>query len=203
MWDKQQIAQKILEYIPQGHSVNLGIGLPSLVANYMQGKDYWVHSENGVLGAGPYPQKATDASATLINAAKQTITTQKGASFFDSALSFGMIRGGHIDFCVLGAMQVDASGSLANWKIPGGKLTGMGGAMDLVQGAKNVFIFMKHFNKKQESKLVSKLTLPATGLNVVNLVFSELGVFRPSGKKFEVEQWADGIDDVMKKKALA
>lgn len=190
-WTNEQIADKVLEYISDNTSVNLGIGLPTMVAERIPGnKGLWVHSENGVLGVKGRPTKDS-VSPTLINAGKETVSIQKGASFFDSSLSFGMIRGGHIDYCILGGMEVDSEGSLANWMIPGKKLTGMGGAMDLVHGAKQVFVMMNHFNKDGQSKLVQKCTLPLTGFSVVSLVFTDQGVFKPSGNGFEVLELAD------------
>lgn len=190
-WTNEQIADKVLEYINDFTSVNLGIGLPTMVAERIpEDKGLWVHSENGVLGVKGRPTKDS-VSPTLINAGKETVSIQKGASFFDSSLSFGMIRGGHIDYCILGGMEVDSEGSLANWMIPGKKLTGMGGAMDLVHGAKQVFVMMNHFNKDGQSKLVPKCTLPLTGFGVVSLVFTDQGVFRPSGNGFEVLELAD------------
>ena len=134
-----------------------------------------------------------DECNLLINAGKETISIKKGASFFDSSLSFGMIRGGHIDYCVLGGMEVDQQGNLANWMIPGKKVTGMGGAMDLVNGAKEVIVMMKHFNKAGESKLLTKCKLPLTGVNVVHRVVTDYGVFKPLGNKFEVIELADGV----------
>lgn len=190
-WTNEQIADKVLEYISDNTSVNLGIGLPTMVAERIpENKGLWVHSENGVLGVKGRPTKDS-VSPTLINAGKETVSIQKGASFFDSSLSFGMIRGGHIDYCILGGMEVDSEGSLANWMIPGKKLTGMGGAMDLVHGAKQVFVMMNHFNKDGQSKLVQKCTLPLTGFSVVSLVFTDQGVFKPSGNGFEVLELAD------------
>jgi 3-oxoacid CoA-transferase subunit B len=192
-WSKEEMALKIIRDIPKESSVNLGIGMPTLIAELIP-KDHpiIIHSENGVLGVGDRPSKNT-VSATLINAGKETITIQKGASFFDSALSFGMIRGGHIDYCVLGGMEVDTEGSLANWMVPGQKITGMGGAMDLVNGSKQVFIMMNHFNKNGTSKLVHTCSLPLTGKNVVTRVYTEIGIFSPNFKKrkFEVLELVD------------
>ena len=147
-WDKKQMADKVIELFTDNASVNLGIGLPTLIAERIpKEKQIMIHSENGVFGVSGRPTKET-LSPTLINAGKETIAIDKGSSFFDSSLSFGMIRGGHIDFCVLGGMQVDTEGSLANWMIPGQKVTGMGGAMDLVNGAKNLIVMMTHFLKR-------------------------------------------------------
>lgn len=189
-WDKFQMAEKVIERIPTLSSVNLGIGMPTAVAERIPAnKQIIIHSENGVLGVSGRPKKQ-QVSPTLINAGKETISIGKGASYFDSSLSFGMIRGGHIDFCILGGMEVDADGNLANWTVPGEKVTGMGGAMDLVNGAKQVFIMMKHFAKNGTAKLTYKCSLPLTGTNVVNLVFTDLGVFRPERGRFRVLELA-------------
>lgn len=180
------MALEVITYFKNGQSVNLGIGLPTIVAeNIPENLDVVIHSENGVLGVKGRPLKK-DVSPTLINAGKETISIRSGASYFDSSLSFGMIRGGHIDHCVLGGMEVDQEGSLANWMVPGKKVTGMGGAMDLVNGAKNVIIMMNHFNKTGETKLKKVCSLPLTGKNVVNLVVTELGIFKPNGTAFEI-----------------
>lgn len=189
-WTNQEMADQVASLFPLGCSVNLGIGLPTLVAQRIpKEKNIMIHSENGVLGVGGPPAKAS-VSATLINAGKETISIVKGASFFDSSLSFGMIRGGHIDFCVLGAMEVDTQRNLANWMIPGKKITGMGGAMDLVNGAKCIIIMMNHTNKVGEAKLLPQCTLPLTGASVVDLVVTELGVFKPLSGKFHVQKLA-------------
>jgi 3-oxoacid CoA-transferase subunit B len=166
--------------------------MPTIVAERIPDSlNIMIHSENGVLGVKGRPN-LTNVSPTLINAGKETIAIKHGASFFDSALSFGMIRGGHIDYCVLGGMEVDAEKNLANWMIPGKKITGMGGAMDLVNGSKQVLIMMNHFSKDGQTKLLSRCTLPLTGKNVVDIVVTEMGVFRPNGKKFEIIKIADG-----------
>lgn len=192
-WSKQQMAAYTAKLFPKYSSVNLGIGLPSMVAEEVTPEqEIMIHSENGVLGVSGRPTQ-NDASPTLINAGKETISVKKGCSFFDSSLSFGMIRGGHIDFCVLGALEVDVEGNLANWMIPGKKLTGMGGAMDLVNGAKKVLIMMSHFNKGGENKLVKRTELPLTGLGVVSEVITELGHFRPNGNHFEIIELAAGV----------
>lgn len=184
--NKMEMASYVASLFPENASVNLGIGLPSLVAEKIDPtKNIMIHSENGVLGVSGRPNKDT-VSPTLINAGKETIKIKNGSSFFDSSLSFGMIRGGHIDFCVLGGMEVDSEGNLANWMIPGKKITGMGGAMDLVNGAKTVIIMMTHFNKDGETKLKKLTNLPFTGVNVVNEVITELGHFRPIKGKFEI-----------------
>lgn len=186
VWNKTQMAKKVLEMIPNGSCINLGIGLPTLVAETARKEQNLViHSENGVLGVRGRP-KVSNYSPTLINAGKETISIQKGASFFDSSLSFGMIRGGHIDFSILGGMQVDVSGNLANWMIPGKKITGMGGAMDLVNGSKSIVIMMNHFSKEGETKLVKECSLPLTGKNVVNFIVTELGIFSIHNYKFQI-----------------
>ena len=191
-WD---LAREVVELLPRNSSVNLGIGLPTQVARYLTDDlNIWVQSENGVLGVAGRPAAETQASPTLINAGKETITVRKGASFFDSALSFGMIRGGHIDTCVLGGLEVDVSGNLANWIVPGKKITGMGGAMDLVNGAKQVIVMMNHRAKNGESKLVDRCRLPLTGLGVVDKVVTDLGVFCPTGEHFRVLKLAPGVE---------
>jgi 3-oxoacid CoA-transferase subunit B len=193
-WSKVEMAKVVIELFEQGQSVNLGIGLPSIVAELIPRElDLVIHSENGVLGVKGRPTKKT-ISPTLINAGKETVSIHPGASFFDSSLSFGMIRGGHIDHCVLGGMEVDQEGNLANWMIPGKKVTGMGGAMDLVNGAKSVIIMMTHFNKKGEPKLVKKTSLPLTGKNVVDIIVTDHGVFRPVNQSFECIKLAPGIN---------
>src|SRR5690606_18771836 len=157
-----QMADEVIKLIKPGSSVNLGIGMPTMVASRIKPEmNIMIHSENGVLGVKGRPKK-DEVSPTLINAGKETISILEGASFFDSAMSFGMIRGGHIDFCVLGGMEVDAKGNLANWMVPGKKVTGMGGAMDLVNGAKQVIIMMSHADKEGNEKLVPECTLPLT-----------------------------------------
>ncbi|OIQ16371.1 MAG: succinyl-CoA--3-ketoacid-CoA transferase [Bacteriovorax sp. MedPE-SWde] len=192
-WTKHEMAQEVLNLIPENSSINLGIGQPTIVSEVLpENHTYMIHSENGVLGVGQRPCES-EVSPTLINAGKETISTIKGASFFDSSLSFGMIRGGHIDFCILGGMQVDTDGSLANWMIPGKKVTGMGGAMDLVNGAKEVIIMMGHESKDGVSKLVKTCDLPLTGHSVVNKVVTNKGVFKIDNGKFEIIKLAPGI----------
>jgi 3-oxoacid CoA-transferase subunit B len=192
-WTNDEMIRQVIGFFQPGASVNLGIGLPTKVAELAPPElDLFVHSENGVLGVLGRPRR-DEVSPTLINAGKETISIRAGASFFDSATSFGMIRGGHIDFCVLGAFEVDAEGSLANWMVPGQKITGMGGAMDLVNGAKHVIVVMTHFNKKGEPKLVERCRLPLTGVSVVHTVVSELGVFHPRGGRFAVRALAPGV----------
>jgi 3-oxoacid CoA-transferase subunit B len=192
-WSREQMADEIIALIPNGASLNLGIGMPTLIAERMPAeKTVVIHSENGVLGVKGRPTRET-VSPTLINAGKETISVQVGASYFDSALSFGMIRGGHIDFCVLGGMEVDIAGNLANWMVPGKKVTGMGGAMDLVHGARQVIIMQSHFSRSGESKLLEQCRLPLTGQGVVDLVITELGIFAPTGTKFRISKLAPGI----------
>lgn len=187
------MADTVIDLIQPGSSLNLGIGMPTMIIERMPpGKRVMIHSENGVLGVDGRPGPDT-ASPTLINAGKETIAVGKGASFFDSALSFGMIRGGHIDFCVLGGMEVDRHGNLANWMIPGKKVTGMGGAMDLVHGAKRVIVMLSHFSKSGKCKLVSQCELPLTGERVVHQVVTELGVFTITEGQFKIEQLAPGV----------
>jgi 3-oxoacid CoA-transferase subunit B len=194
-WNKEEMAKEVIELFTPHSSVNLGIGLPGIVAEHIPNDlSLMIHSENGVLGVKGRP-KHNEVSSTLINAGKETISIKKGASFFDSALSFGMIRGGHIDFCVLGGMEVDCQRNLANWMIPGKKVTGMGGAMDLVNGAKKVIIMMTHFNKQGDPKLVTQTQLPLTGKNVVDLVVTDKGVFSPNGKSFEIIKLANGVKE--------
>lgn len=189
------MADKVISHIQKGSSVNLGIGLPTLIAERLpESLEVMIHSENGVLGVNGRPTVST-VSPTLINAGKETIRVSQSASFFDSAMSFGMIRGGHIDYAVLGGMEVDVEASLANWMIPGKKVTGMGGAMDLVNGPKTVIVMMSHFSKSGESKLVKKCSLPLTGFDVVDLVVTDHGIFRPTGQEFEVVEMAQGVSE--------
>ncbi len=185
-WSKQEMAKEVIQLFTKGSSVNLGIGLPTLIAELIpRDLELMIHSENGVLGVGKSPFQ-DEVSPSLINAGKETISIIPGASYFDSALSFGMIRGGHIDFCVLGGMQVDAQGSLANWMIPGKKLTGMGGAMDLVNGSKKVIIMMTHFAKDGSPKLLKECTLPLTGRSVVDYVVTDHAVIHIKGGTFHI-----------------
>lgn len=190
---KDQIAQRIARELKDGDYINLGIGIPTLVANYIPSNiSVVLQSENGLLGMGPFPfDKEEDAD--LINAGKQTITTLPGSAFFDSAMSFGMIRSGKIDLTVLGAMEVSEKGDIANWKIPGKMVKGMGGAMDLVASAKNIIVAMMHTSPQGESKLVSKCSLPITGNNCVKKIVTELGVIIITSEGFELIEIAPGI----------
>ncbi len=192
-FSKKEMCLEILKLIKPFSIVNLGIGLPTLVGSFIdENQGLVLHSENGVLGVSGRPLKK-DVSPTLINAGKETIQVTSGASFFDSSLSFAMIRGGHIDTCVLGGMEVDCEKNLANWMIPGHKVTGMGGAMDLVAGPKQVLILMEHFTKKRVSKLTKKCSLPLTGKGIVDKVVTEMGVFTPIGDRFIIEKLAPSI----------
>lgn len=191
--DKIGIAKRIAQEIKNGWYVNLGIGIPTLVANYIpEGLEVEFQSENGVLGMGPYPI-AGEEDADLINAGKQTITTRAGASFFDSATSFAMIRGQHVQLTVLGAMEVSQQGDIANWKIPGKMVKGMGGAMDLVASAENIVVAMMHSNREGESKLLKVCTLPLTGVACVKKVVTELAVLEIKDNKFHLLERAPGV----------
>ncbi|GGF82742.1 3-oxoacid CoA-transferase subunit B [Wenyingzhuangia marina] len=193
MLSKKQIAQRISKELQDGFYVNLGIGIPTLVANYVpENINVEFQSENGVLGMGPFPTKE-NVDADIINAGKQTITTLPGASFFDSELSFGMIRGQHIDLTVLGAMEVSQNGDIANWKIPGKMVKGMGGAMDLVASAENIIVAMMHTNRAGESKLLKQCSLPLTGVGCVKTIVTNLALLTIENGRFLLKETAPDV----------
>lgn len=193
MLTRQQMAQRVARELRDGYYVNLGIGIPTLVANYVPpGIDVMLQSENGLLGMGAFPGEA-ELDPDMINAGKQTVTAREGAAFFDSAESFAMIRGGHVDLTVLGALEVDVAGNIASWMIPGKMVKGMGGAMDLVAGAENIIVMMTHASKSGESKLLSRCTLPLTGVGCIRRVLTDLAWLEIDNSAFILRERAPGV----------
>lgn len=193
-WTRAQMAARVTREFRDGDYVNLGVGLPTLIPDYLdEGSDVTLHAENGILGVGPFPYD-DEVDPDLVNASKQTVSVVPGASYFDSATSFAMIRGGHVNVAVLGGMQVAVNGDLANWMVPGSMVKGMGGAMDLVSGAERIIVLMDHLTKSGAAKLVLTCDLPLTGKSAVNRVITDLGVFDVAGTGFALIELAEGVD---------